>query len=121
MKNKSFSMSLLVVLILLPSSTRSAPFPSSCADLQAIGHSLDGFYLVKNPTTRKIETIFCDFVTSGKLKTNNITIITVNSLNTTSYVPIKGNFNCYVVKYYLISLICPKTIILFSIFQFPSN
>ena len=109
-------MPLLVVLILLPSSTRSAPFPSSCADLQAIGHSLDGFYLVKNPTTKKIETIFCDFVTSGKLKTKNITIITVNGLKTNSY----GHFNCYVVKYYLIY---PKIIIfLFSIFhQFPSN
>lgn len=49
-------------------SVRSVSYPSSCDELATIGHSLDGFYLVKNPTTGKIETVFCDFVTSGKLK-----------------------------------------------------
>lgn len=56
------------------SSMRAVSYPSSCDDLSTIGHSLDAFYLVKNPTTSKMETVFCDFVTSGKLKTKNIPI-----------------------------------------------
>jgi len=30
-------------------------------ELSLIGHSLDGLYLLKNPNTKKIETVFCDF------------------------------------------------------------
>lgn len=47
------------------SSTR-AIIPASCRELALIGHSLDGLYLVKNPDTRKIETVLCDFGTSSK-------------------------------------------------------
>ena len=35
--------------------------PSSCSEL---GHSLKGIYLVKNPGTKKIETVFCTFGTT---------------------------------------------------------
>lgn len=41
--------------------------PSSCRELSIAGHSFDGLYLVQNPDSRKIETVFCDFGTSGKL------------------------------------------------------
>ena len=39
--------------------------PSSCEDLATNGHSLQGFYLVKNPDTSQIQTVLCDFGTSG--------------------------------------------------------
>ena len=35
--------------------------PSSCRQLSTIGHYLDGIYLVANPDTNKIETIYCYF------------------------------------------------------------
>jgi len=38
--------------------------PSSCKDLQLLGHKLNGFYLVKTSQphkTTKIETVFCNF------------------------------------------------------------
>ena len=41
--------------------------PSSCGDLSLIGHNLNGLYLVQNPDTNKIETVYCDFETPGKL------------------------------------------------------
>ena len=47
-------------------SSLRALLPSSCRDLSQFGLSFDGLYLVKNPETRKIETIFCDFGTSSK-------------------------------------------------------
>jgi len=47
------------------SSTR-AVIPESCRDLASLGHSNTGLYLVKNPTTKKIEIIYCDFGIPGK-------------------------------------------------------
>ena len=47
------------------SSTR-AVIPSSCRELDLIGHSLDGLYLVQNQDTKKIETLFCDFGPTSK-------------------------------------------------------
>jgi len=46
--------------------TRSSKYsprtpPSSCRQLSNIGHFLDGIYLVANPDTNKIETVYCDF------------------------------------------------------------
>ncbi len=35
--------------------------PTSCQDLQMVGHSINGFYSVSNPEAKKIEIIFCDF------------------------------------------------------------
>ncbi len=39
--------------------------PTSCKDLQLLGHKLNGFYLVKTPQLNnqgsKIETVYCDF------------------------------------------------------------
>ncbi len=40
--------------------------PSSCRELSMIGHILDGLYLVQNPDTKKVETVFCTFGTSSK-------------------------------------------------------
>ncbi len=40
--------------------------PSSCRQLSTIGHYLDGIYLVANPDTNKIETIYCDFGSSTR-------------------------------------------------------
>ena len=40
--------------------------PSSCRQLSTIGHSLDGIYLVANPDTHKIETVYCDFGSSTR-------------------------------------------------------
>lgn len=48
------------------SSIIRATVPSSCRELSLIGHSLDGFYLVKNVDTNKIQTVYCEFGTSGK-------------------------------------------------------
>ena len=50
------------------SSTRALA-PSSCRELSLIGHTLDGLYLVQNVDTKKIETVLCNFGTSGKFKT----------------------------------------------------
>jgi len=38
--------------------------PSSCRQLSTIGHYLDGIYLVANPDTNKIETVYCEFGSS---------------------------------------------------------
>jgi len=38
--------------------------PSSCRQLFTIGHYLDGIYLVANPDTNKIETVYCEFGSS---------------------------------------------------------
>jgi len=46
------------------SSTRQPP--SSCRQLSTIGHYLDGIYLVANPDTNKIETVYCDFASSTR-------------------------------------------------------
>ena len=48
----------------IDSSTRIPP--SSCRQLSTIGHYLDGIYLVANPDTNKIETIYCDFGSSTR-------------------------------------------------------
>ncbi len=43
--------------------------PTSCKDLQLLGHKLDGFYSVKsshpNKQRSKIETVYCDFPSSS--------------------------------------------------------
>lgn len=48
---------------LINSSLRIPP-PSSCEELRAIGYNLDGFYLVQNSDSNKLETIYCLFRTS---------------------------------------------------------
>jgi len=40
--------------------------PSSCRQLSNIGHYLDGIYLVANPDTNKIETVYCEFGSSTR-------------------------------------------------------
>ncbi len=37
--------------------------PTSCADLNSIGHTLNAFYIVKEKlfNTTKLQTIYCDF------------------------------------------------------------
>ena len=57
-KNEDFSKS--------GSSTRQPP--SSCRQLSTIGHYLDGIYLVANPDTSKIETVYCEFGSSTRKK-----------------------------------------------------
>jgi len=47
---------------------RSLP-PSSCRQLSTIGHYLDGIYLIANPDTNKIETVYCDFGSSTRMTT----------------------------------------------------
>lgn len=44
--------------------------PSSCRQLSTIGHYLDGIYLVANPETNKIETVYCEFGTSTRMKSS---------------------------------------------------
>ena len=39
--------------------------PSSCEELATNGHSSDGFYLVKNLDSKKIEAVACSFGTTG--------------------------------------------------------
>ena len=51
--------------------------PSSCKDLQLIGHKLSGLYLVKTsqpPKSTKIETVFCNFTAAlnGNITSHNI-------------------------------------------------
>jgi len=43
--------------------------PSSCRQLSSIGHYLDGIYLVANPDTNKIETVYCEFGSSTRKTT----------------------------------------------------
>jgi len=45
--------------------------PSSCRQLSTIGHYLDGIYLVANPDTNKIETVYCEFEGSTRKYTLN--------------------------------------------------
>ena len=44
--------------------------PSSCEDLAMLDYYLEGFYLVKNKQTRKIQTVFCKFSDGNNGKTN---------------------------------------------------
>jgi len=53
-------------------SSIKAVVPSSCRELSRMGHILDGLYLVQNPDTNKIVTVFCDFGISGKSLKNTI-------------------------------------------------
>lgn len=48
-------------------SSPRAYIPSSCRELGIAGHSLNGLYLIQNVDTNQIQTVFCDFGTSGKL------------------------------------------------------
>lgn len=50
--------------------------PSSCLDLQRIGHALDSIHMVANKATTKIEAYFCDFGT-----TRNIFKIKIKTFN----------------------------------------
>ena len=37
-------------------------FPTGCHDLKRLGHTLDGFYLIRSDTVvNKIDTVYCDF------------------------------------------------------------
>jgi len=54
--------------------------PSSCRQLSTIGHYLDGIYLVANPDTNKMETVYCEFGSSTRKFIKNIHIILPNSL-----------------------------------------
>ena len=49
--------------------------PTSCKDLQLLGHKLNGFYSVKasqpNKQGSKIEAVFCDFPSSSSLAQNS--------------------------------------------------
>lgn len=47
-----------------------AQMPSNCQNLLTIGHTLSGFYLVKDGTHNKIATIFCDFQSSFGNRSN---------------------------------------------------
>jgi hypothetical protein len=38
--------------------------PTSCTDLQRMGHKLSGFFLVKG--SKKMETVYCNFYSNGK-------------------------------------------------------
>ena len=40
--------------------------PTSCRQLAFIGHRLNGIYLIANPDTNKIETVYCDFGANRK-------------------------------------------------------
>ncbi len=64
MANKNDATNLLI------SSDDSSPRlpPSSCRELSTIGHYLDGIYLIANPETNKIETVYCDFGSSTRMK-----------------------------------------------------
>jgi len=35
--------------------------PTNCADLSLLGHQLIGYYLVKDPSSNRIQTVHCDF------------------------------------------------------------
>ena len=58
-------------ITVLPNATQLAPsskiqgMPTSCKDLQLLGHKLNGFYLVKTSSKSnlgaQIETVYCDF------------------------------------------------------------
>lgn len=49
--------------------------PSSCRELNNLGHTLSGFYLVKDDNeinfTNKTRTVFCDFEHSGSPLSSN--------------------------------------------------
>lgn len=45
--------------------------PSSCRQLSTIGHHLNGIYLVANPDTNHVESVYCAFGTTSKLNYYN--------------------------------------------------
>ena len=49
---------------------RAVAMPTSCRDLNGIGHNSKGFYMIKAPGGTKIDTVYCDFTVSpaGNLK-----------------------------------------------------
>ncbi len=52
-------------LVASDDSSARAYIPSSCRELGIAGHSLDGLYLVQNVDNNQIQTVFCEFGTSG--------------------------------------------------------
>jgi len=49
---------------ILQGNTKVKEMPTSCMDLQLLGHKLNGLYLIKTSRATqgmKIETVFCDF------------------------------------------------------------
>ncbi len=57
--------------------------PTTCKDLNIIGYTLKGFYLVRNPSIATIETVFCDFKESPSTSEYKIIIFIflINPLN----------------------------------------
>lgn len=39
--------------------------PSSCQQLSTVGHYLSGIFLVANPNLKKIQTVYCEFGSTG--------------------------------------------------------
>jgi len=59
--------------------------PSSCADIQAIGNSLKGFYMVRL-NDKRIEPIYCDFnQTNEKTNTETIKMPSTNQRNSSMH------------------------------------
>jgi len=65
-------------------STQVTGIPTSCKDLQQLGHLLNGLYMVKkaplNNEGTKIETVFCDFQSHSASK-GLLTLIGFKKLN----------------------------------------
>ncbi len=40
--------------------------PTSCRQLAFVGHHLNGIYLIANPDTNKVETVYCDFTGTNR-------------------------------------------------------
>ncbi|XP_046645833.1 uncharacterized protein LOC124336177 isoform X2 [Daphnia pulicaria] len=65
--------------------------PTSCTDLQQIGHKLSGFFLVKG--SKKMETVYCNFYSNGKDLQKKIGYADVKSAPVHFYVQRKNHFN----------------------------
>ncbi len=68
--------------------------PSSCGDLQTIGHRKSGLYSILG--NKSIDSVYCDFTKfpheTGNTNSNNLLVVSVNKLNILNYNPISQNF-----------------------------
>jgi len=65
----------------IPNKTKFKEIPTSCKDLEQLGHKLNGLHLIKTTSPdrgTKIETVFCDFQSSKDVKGNTTFIYTVH-------------------------------------------
>ncbi len=74
---------------------KSSIEPSSCNDLNSLGHRHSGFYLVKAASNSKMDAVFCNF------KPNSLSSLQETADSTSIYIKISIVCNLIVIPFFL--------------------